>query len=84
MTANTIFTAGAQNRRMRRILWLGLALVTGCSEPRPAPWTAEAPPYCTRSLGVVDCWKDPKALPGPIPRQMQDGWRPPPAAPITY
>lgn len=27
-------------------------------EPPPAP-----PPYCTRSLGVVDCWADPARVP---------------------
>jgi len=32
-------------------------------EPPPAP-----PPYCTRSLGVVDCWKDPASLPDHPPQ----------------
>lgn len=31
-----------------------------CRPPEPAP---EAPPYCTRSLGVVDCWADPAGKP---------------------
>ena len=33
---------------------------TYCRPIEPPP---EAPPYCTRSLGVVDCWKDPAAVP---------------------
>ncbi len=33
-------------------------------EPKPAP-----PPYCTRSLGTVDCWIDPKGK----PPQVADG-----------
>lgn len=32
-------------------------------EPPPAP-----PPYCTRSLGVVDCWKNPATLPDHPPQ----------------
>ncbi|MGE0224990.1 MAG: hypothetical protein AB7F35_18020 [Acetobacteraceae bacterium] len=28
-------------------------------DPEPKP-----PVFCTRSLGVVDCWKDPEKLPG--------------------
>lgn len=32
-----------------------------CREPEPPP---EEPPFCTRSLGRVNCWKDPAALPG--------------------
>jgi hypothetical protein len=32
-----------------------------CREPLPPP---EPPPFCTRSLGRVDCWKDPASLPG--------------------
>lgn len=39
-------------------------------EPPPDP-----PPYCTRSLGTVDCWKDPSALPAPIPAEVADGPR---------
>ena len=35
-------------------------------EPPPAP-----PPYCTRSLGTVDCWADPKGK----PPEMADGPR---------
>ncbi len=36
-----------------------------------------AGPFCTRSLGVVDCWSDPAALPG-SPREVAD--RPAPTA----
>jgi len=35
-------------------------------------------PFCTRSLGVVDCWINPEAL--PMPQQgVSDGPRPTPA-----
>jgi hypothetical protein len=36
-------------------------------EPKPEP-----PVFCTRSLGVVDCWQDPGTLPG-RPRGVADG-----------
>lgn len=36
-------------------------------EPPPAP-----PPFCTRSLGVVDCWQTPADLPG-RPTPVADG-----------
>jgi hypothetical protein len=36
-------------------------------EPPP-----EAPPFCTRSLGVADCWQDPASLPD-HPSQLGDG-----------
>ncbi len=32
-----------------------------CRPEEPPP---EEPVFCTRSLGRVDCWKDPAALPG--------------------
>ncbi len=38
-------------------------------EAPPAP-----PPYCTRSLGTVDCWADPAAVPN-LPREVADGPR---------
>jgi hypothetical protein len=38
-------------------------------EPPPEP-----PPFCSRSLGVVDCWADPKELPD-HPRGVADGPR---------
>ena len=41
---------------------------------RPAEPPPEAPPYCTRSLGVPDCWRDPARLPG-HPRELGDGPR---------
>jgi hypothetical protein len=40
-----------------------------CRAEEPVP---EPPPYCTRSLGVVDCWADPDALPN-RPPQVADG-----------
>lgn len=40
-----------------------------CREPEPPP---AAPPFCTRSLGRVDCWTDPAALPG-NPAGVADG-----------
>jgi hypothetical protein len=36
-------------------------------EPPPA-----LPPYCTKSLGTVDCWQDPQHL-FPKPPQVADG-----------
>lgn len=36
-------------------------------EPKPEP-----PPYCTRSLGTVDCWQNPDTVPG-HPRGVADG-----------
>ena len=42
-------------------------------EPPPAPG-----PFCTRSLGVVDCWINPEALPAPQ-RPVADGPAPTPA-----
>ena len=32
---------------------------TYCRRPEPKP---DVPPYCTRSLGVVDCWQNPAAV----------------------
>jgi hypothetical protein len=37
-------------------------------EPPPA-----APPFCTRSLGGIDCWSNPEGLNGPPPRGVADG-----------
>jgi hypothetical protein len=42
---------------------------TYCRAQEPPP---EPPPYCTRSLGVVDCWANPGALPN-RPPQVADG-----------
>lgn len=42
---------------------------TYCRRPEPEP---PAQPFCTRSLGVVDCWKYPASLPD-HPRQVADG-----------
>jgi hypothetical protein len=42
---------------------------TYCRPVEPPP---EAPPFCTRSLGVVDCWQDAASLPG-RPRGVADG-----------
>lgn len=41
-----------------------------CDTTRPPP----VPPYCTRTLGQVECWANPAALPGP-PRELADGPR---------
>lgn len=35
-----------------------------CAPPEPPP---DAPRYCTRSLGVVDCWAGPHVLADPPP-----------------
>ncbi len=42
-----------------------------CRPPEPPP---DAPEFCTRSLGVVDCWADPAALTD-RPRGVADGPR---------
>jgi hypothetical protein len=42
-----------------------------CTAPEAAP---SPPPYCTRSLGVVDCWSNPEALVN-RPREVADGAR---------
>jgi len=42
-----------------------------CYPREPAP---EPPVFCTRSLGVADCWADPMNLPG-HPREIADGPR---------
>ena len=46
------------------------------SEPwgTPKEKPPEPPAFCTRSLGVPDCWADPKALPNK-PREIADGPR---------
>ncbi len=41
-------------------------------KPKEAP--PVAPPYCTRSLGVVDCWADPAAVTN-LPAEVADGPR---------
>ncbi len=46
----------------------------GKSYCRPVEPLPEAQPYCTRSLGVVDCWRDPASLPD-HPPQVADGPR---------
>ena len=42
-----------------------------CTPTEPPP---DAPTYCTHSLGIVDCWVNPQALPGPPP-EVADGPR---------
>lgn len=44
----------------------------GQSYCRPVDPPPGRPAFCTRSLGVVDCWRDPAALPGD-PAQVADG-----------
>lgn len=44
----------------------------GESYCRPQEEPPEAPRFCTRSLGVVDCWQEPSALLG-HPREVADG-----------
>lgn len=45
---------------------------TGAFAAANAAAIPEPPPYCTRSLGVVDCWADPDTLPN-RPPQVADG-----------
>lgn len=40
-----------------------------CRKPYPLP---RPPPYCTRTLGQVECWRDPQDLPNPPP-QVAEG-----------
>ena len=40
-----------------------------CRAQEPPP---ERPPFCTRGLGGVDCWRDPASLPG-HPTEVADG-----------
>ena len=42
---------------------------TYCRPVEPPP---DPPAFCTRSLGSVDCWKDPASMPG-NPRGVADG-----------
>ena len=45
-----------------------MRLDQGKSYCRPIEPPPEPPPYCTRSLGVADCWRDPASLPEPAAR----------------
>ena len=44
----------------------------GKSYCRPVEPPPEPQPYCTRSLGVADCWRDPGHFPN-LPPQLADG-----------
>jgi hypothetical protein len=46
----------------------------GKSYCRPVEPPPEQQPYCTRSLAVVDCWRDPASLPD-RPPEVGDGPR---------
>jgi len=46
----------------------------GKSYCRPTEPPPEPPPYCSRSLGVVDCWSEPDKLPD-HPPEVADGPR---------
>jgi hypothetical protein len=43
---------------------------TYCKPTEPPP---AVPPFCTRSLGLVDCWSNPMGLNGQPPRSVADG-----------
>jgi hypothetical protein len=47
-------------------------LEQGKSYCRPVEPPPEPPPYCTRSLGVANCWQDPASLPD-HPPSLGDG-----------
>lgn len=51
-----------------------------CTPPKPPP-----APYCTRSLGDVDCWTDPQRLADRPPQVADGGWEAPalPRAPTA-
>ena len=40
-----------------------------CREPYPLP---PPPPYCTQTLGEVECWRDPQDMPD-LPPQVAEG-----------
>ena len=44
----------------------------GLSYCAPQDRPPDPGPFCTRSLGVVDCWSNPEALPG-LPHEVADG-----------
>ena len=46
----------------------------GKSYCRPVEPLPEPQPYCTRSLGVADCWRDPAALPDHPPEIAAGPW----------
>lgn len=75
---NKVFIFRRQAVGMRRVL---LPILVVLVLPACAPWTkpVEPPPappaFCTRSLGVVDCWANPEALNSPPPRGVADGPR---------
>ena len=58
-------------------LWTGrdcsvVRLDQGKTYCRPVEPKPEPPPYCTRTLGAVDCWQNPATVPG-HPRGLADG-----------
>jgi hypothetical protein len=46
----------------------------GKSYCRPIEPPPETPPFCTRTLGMADCWRDPASLPD-HPSELGDGPR---------
>src|SRR5690242_6203883 len=46
----------------------------GKSYCRPVEPPPETPPFCTRTLGMADCWRDPATLPD-HPSELGDGPR---------
>lgn len=46
----------------------------GKSYCRPVEPPPEPPPFCTRSLGLANCWRDPASLPD-HPSELGDGPR---------
>ncbi len=51
-----------------RTVWLGMiTALTGCGPPPPPMLVVSRPvpnlPFCTRTLGVAECFSDPYALP---------------------
>lgn len=67
-----------------RVIWVVMAGLAGCAQrTEPVAAGPGREPFCTRSLGVVDCWTNPQALPpgtrevrhAPLPTPVQERYR---------
>jgi hypothetical protein len=53
-------------------LLAALAALSACAEPH-APVLLSHRPFCTRTLGDVECWSNPDSLPGQPLHPLVDG-----------